>query len=172
MNKLIIRIPPCNAHIFLILHSKIRSRKKWEEKKTEKNHVLEYMCDQKYNNNKKEVRRNRERERVRQREDREEGKGYKQGLMCLTGPLLPPKISSAGGAGAWQQRGGPSLPRDSTPLSLVRETAGSSGIQTSAKRQEKGVHHCRAGKLHQINTAENKRQDNFQPARERSQKKK
>lgn len=98
--------------------------------------------------------------------------GYEQGLMCLTGPLLPPKISSAGGAGAWQQRGGPSLPRDSTPLSLVRETAGSSGIQTSAKRQEKGVHHCRAGKLHQINTAENKRQDNFQPARERSQKEK
>ncbi|GAA6104716.1 uncharacterized [Tachysurus ichikawai] len=98
--------------------------------------------------------------------------GYEQGLMCLTGPLLPPKISSAGGAGAWQQRGGPSLPRDSTPLSLVRETAGSSGIQTSAKRQEKGVHHCRAGKLHQINTAENKRQDNFQPARKRSQKEK
>lgn len=60
----------------------------------------------------------------------------------------------------------PALPWEPAPLSLVRETASSSGIQTSAKRQVRRARHCRAGKLHQINTAENKRQDNFQPASE------
>lgn len=68
MNKLIKRIfPPCTYFSTLILHYKIRSRKKWEETQTEKNQVSEYMCDQKYNNNKKEGRRNRERERKRER---------------------------------------------------------------------------------------------------------
>ncbi len=60
----------------------------------------------------------------------------------------------------------PALPWEPAPLSLTRETASSSGIQTSAKRQVRRARHCRAGKLHQINTAENKRQDNFQPASE------
>lgn len=60
----------------------------------------------------------------------------------------------------------PALPWEPAPLSLARETASSSGIQTSAKRQVRRARHCRAGKLHQINTAENKRQDNFQPASE------
>lgn len=53
MNKLIKRIPTCTYFSTLILHSKIRSRKKWEEKEVEKNQVSEYMCDQKDNNNKK-----------------------------------------------------------------------------------------------------------------------
>lgn len=58
----------------------------------------------------------------------------------------------------------PALPWEPAPLSLAREMASSSGIQTSAKRQVRRARHCRAGKLHQINTAENKRQDYFQPA--------
>lgn len=65
----------------------------------------------------------------------------------------------------------PAFPWEPAPLSLARETANASGIQTSAKRQARRARHCRAGKLHQINTAENKRQDNFQPSSEAERKK-
>ncbi len=85
------------------------------------------------------------------------GKEDEQAMMCLTGSQNIQRGSRA-------RR--PAVPWEPAPLSLARETASSSGIQTSAKRQVRRARHCRAGKLHQINTAENKRQDNFQPASE------
>lgn len=95
MNKLIKR-DFFSIHTFfffspLIIPSEIKNMS--EGKKN--THAQECMRAQTYNNNKKRGRGERKRK----------GKEDEQAIMCLTGSLLPPKISSAGAV-----RGGPHSP--------------------------------------------------------------
>lgn len=96
MNKLIKRdFFPYTLFSFFPLSSFPQKSKICLREKKKNTHAQECMRAQTYNNNKKRGRGERKRK----------GKEDEQAMMCLTGSLLPPKISSAGAV-----RGGPHSP--------------------------------------------------------------